>query len=272
MMFSRNLSPLSNDQLFRVAPSVFATEAHHTTSDKYEFLPTSVVVDALRAEGFHPVQAFQAKTRLADRREFVKHTVRFQHESVGFKEVGDSKFQILLQNSHLGSSSFQLTAGVYRLVCSNGMIVADSVLDTHRVRHSGRQATLDNVIEGTYRIVDGIENVEGQIIDWQGRQLSAPAQQAFANAALQLRWDEGQAPIEAHQLNAARRWDDRGDDLWRTMNRVQESLIRGGNRGRNASGNRTTTRAVTGLDENSRINKALWTLASEMETILKAAA
>jgi hypothetical protein len=271
-MFARNQSPLSNDQLFRIAPSIFASEAHESTSERYEFLPTIDVVEALRAEGFQPVQAFQARTRIADRKEFVKHTIRFQHESVGFKEVGDSKFQILLQNSHLGSSAFQISAGVYRLVCANGMVVADSVLDTHKVRHTGRLATLDNVIEGTYRIVDGVEGVEGQILDWQGRQLSAPAQQAFARAALQLRWDKDEAPIAAEQLNQPRRLADKGDDLYTTFNRVQESLIRGGNRGRNAQGNRTTTREVKSIDENSRINKALWTLATEMDAILKAAA
>jgi hypothetical protein len=271
-MFVRNQVAMSDDQLFRAAPSIFATEAHGSTSEKYEFLPTSVVVDALRNEGFHPVQAVEARTRIDDRKGFTKHTIRFQHEDVSFKEVGDSKFQILLQNSHLGSSAFQITAGVFRLVCSNGMIVSDGTIDTHKVRHSGRLATLDNVIEGTYRVVQGLDEVEGQIVDWQGHHLSAPAQNAFAKAALQLRWDGDEAPIDASQLNRIRRMGDQGDSLWLTMNRVQENIIRGGVRGRNSNGGRMSTREVKSIDESTRINKALWTLAAEMESILKAAA
>jgi Domain of unknown function (DUF932) len=263
------MNVLTNNELYRFAPSIFAMGAHHSTSERYEFIPTIDVVEALRAEGFQPVQAFQAKTRLADRRNFTKHTIRFAHEGHTFKEVNDSRFEILLQNSHVGSSSFQISAGVYRMVCSNGMIIADSILDTHRVRHSGRKATLDNVIEGTYRVVDGVETVEEQVIDWQSRVLEAPVQQAFAKAALQLRWDED-APIAPHQLLQPRRWADRGEDQWRVFNRVQEAIIRGGNSGVGSTGRRTTTREVKSIDENNRLNKALWTLSTELENLLKA--
>lgn len=261
---------LDNDSLYRAAPSIFAANAHHSTSDRYEFLPTIEVVEALRAEGFQPVQAFQAKTRMADRRPFVKHTIRFRHEAHNFKEERGSEFHILLQNSHVGSSSFQIQAGVYRMVCSNGMIVADSILDTHRMRHSGRKATLDNCIEGVYRIVDGVESVEGQVIDWQSRLLPEPVQEVFAKAAAQLRWGDD-APVTAHKLLQPRRWADKGDDQWKVFNRVQENLIRGGQYGMTSNGRNTTTREVKSIDENNRLNKALWTLSTELEALLKAA-
>ena len=261
---------LDNDSLYRAAPSIFAANAHHSTSDRYEFLPTIEVVEALRAEGFQPVQAFQAKTRIADRRPFVKHTIRFRHEAHNFKEERGSEFHILLQNSHVGSSSFQIQAGVYRMVCSNGMIVADSILDTHRMRHSGRKATLDNCIEGVYRIVDGVESVEGQVIDWQSRLLPEPVQEVFAKAAAQLRWGDD-APVTAHKLLQPRRWADKGDDQWKVFNRVQENLIRGGQYGMTSNGRNTTTREVKSIDENNRLNKALWTLSTELEALLKAA-
>jgi len=263
------MQALNNDNLYRAAPSIFAANAHHSTSDRYEFLPTIEVVEALRAEGFQPVQAFQTKTRIADRRAFTKHTIRFTHQGHSFKEVNDSQFQILLQNSHVGSSSFQIQAGVYRMVCSNGMVVADSILDTHRMRHFGRKATIENVIEGTYRIVDGIEAVEEQVIDWQSRSLPEPVQEVFAKAAAQLRWGDD-APVTAHKLLQSRRWADRGDDQWKVFNRVQENLIRGGQYGLTSNGRNTTTREVKSIDENNRLNKALWTLSTELEALLKA--
>ena len=264
------MTVLSNAELRQAAPSIFAVDAHHTVSDKYEFLPTIQVVDALRAEGWMPVQAFQSKTKVPGRRDFTKHTIRFSHETRGFRDTPDSEFQVLLTNSHLGSAAFQMAAGVYRMVCSNGMIIADSVLDTVRVRHMGAQATLDNCIEGVYRIVDNVDLVEDQVHAWRDTQLTLPMQQAFARAALKLRWEDD-APIRAEQMLSIRRAGDRGDDLWHTFNRVQESLIRGGNRGVASTGRRLTTRPVTSLDESNRLNKSLWALGAEMQSILAAA-
>ena len=81
-MTNGTLSPaltLSNDDLRRVAPSIFATHPYHDVSDRYRFLPTIHVLDILRDRGFHPVKATQSTTRLADKREFTRHMVRLRH-------------------------------------------------------------------------------------------------------------------------------------------------------------------------------------------------
>jgi hypothetical protein len=98
--------------------------------------------------------------------------------------------------------------------------------------------------------------------------LSDEHQNAFANAALLLRYDpEENVPIAAHKLNTARRSGDRGADLWHTFNRVQENIIQGGLRGVNRNGGRMSTRQVTGVSENVRLNRALWSLGVEMGLI-----
>jgi hypothetical protein len=89
-----------------------------------------------------------------------------------------------------------------------------------------------------------------------------------ARAALALRYDEDKpAPVSERQLLAPRRIEDRASDLWTTFNRVQENMLRGGLHGRNASGRATTTRAVTGIDQNIRLNRALWVLADELRRL-----
>lgn len=75
------------------------------------------------------------------------------------------------------------------------------------------------------------------------------------------------APITEDQLLTARRFDDRPNDIWTTLSRVQENMIKGGLQGRSQSGRRTMTRAVTGIDENVKINRALWVLAEEMRKL-----
>lgn len=111
-------------------------------------------------------------------------------------------------------------------------------MEDFRVRHSGD--VLTNVIEGAYRIVDEFEEVEASKDLMQSIELNPGQQRAFARAALQLRYDEGEhAPIDADKLNLPRRTADQGADLWRTFNRVQENILQGGLRGRNKNGGRT---------------------------------
>ena len=68
------------------------------------------------------------------------------------------------------------------------------------------------------------------------------------------------------QLLRARRSEDRSSDLWTTFNRVQENTIKGGLSGRNKQGRRTTTRAVNGIDQDVKLNRALWVLAQALRT------
>jgi hypothetical protein len=257
--FVRSDSPLSDDQILRAAPSVFADAPHGSRSARYAYIPTCEVVNGLRSEGFQPFMACQARSRIEGKAEFTKHMLRFRH--VG-QINGETANEIILVNSHDGTSSYQMLAGCFRFVCHNGLICGDTVED-FRVRHSGD--ILNNVIEGAYRIVDEFEQVESSKDLMQSIQLTQGQQNAFANAALQLRYDpEDNVPIDADKLNTTRRVADRGADLWRTFNRVQENIMQGGLRGFNRNGGRMTTRQVTGVSENVRLNRALWTLAEEM--------
>lgn len=257
----RSDSPLSDDQIIKAAPSVFAESAHESRSARYAYIPTSEVLNGLRGQGFQPFMACQARTRIEGKQEFTKHMLRLRHES---QINGETANEIILLNSHDGTSSYQMLAGCFRFVCHNGLICGDT-LEDFRVRHSGD--IVGNVIEGAFKILDEFEKVDESKSIMQGIQLTPAQQGVFAKAALQLRYDPEQnehAPINPDQLNTSRRFEDRGQDLWRTFNRVQENMIQGGLRGANANGRRMTTRQVTGVSENVRLNRALWTLADEM--------
>jgi hypothetical protein len=105
------------------------------------------------------------------------------------------------------------------------------------------------------------------------------ASAALAEAAHVLRFADADGdintPIRPDQLLIPRRRDDRANDLWTTFNVVQENVIKGGlsAMGRDANGRRrrTTTRQVNGIDQDVRLNKALFVLAERMAGILKAA-
>jgi hypothetical protein len=256
----RSQSALSNEQIAYYAPSVMASEAHESRGERYSFIPTIRVIDGLRAEGFQPYEIRQTKVRDAGKREHTKHMVRMRHAS---SIVADEVPEIILLNSHDGSSSYQIMSGVFRFVCSNGLIAGD-MFNNIKVRHSGN--VVGDVIEGATRVLEDAKQIGSRIDEYKAITLNHDEQTAFARAALQLRWGDDQ-PVVPGSILRPSRWQDREDNLWTVYNRVQENMMKGGVRGRSATGRRTTTRAVGGVTENVKLNKALWTLADTMAAL-----
>ncbi|PYD84214.1 hypothetical protein DNF23_55765, partial [Pseudomonas syringae pv. pisi] len=145
--------------------------------------------------------------------------------------------------------------------------VCGDTLNDIRIHHKGN--VVDNVIEGAFRVVDDFERIDGQIGGMKSLTLNAGEQEAFAHAALALKYDTELAPepITERQVLAPKRRDDIGDDLWRTFNRVQERMLQGGVPGRAANGRNMTTRPVTGIDQGIKLNRALWVLAEKMKEL-----
>ncbi|GJJ05646.1 hypothetical protein RugamoR64_61840 [Duganella rhizosphaerae] len=260
----RSESPLSDAQIMRVVPSIYAEEKHASRSGSYTYIPTSNVLERLRNEGFLPFMACQSKPRDESKREHTKHMVRLRHVS---QIVSKEANEIVLLNSHDGTSSYQMLAGKFRFVCANGLVWGDTMSDV-RIRHKGN--IVDNVIEGAFRVLKDFELVDGQIDGMKSLKLNQGQQLAFARSALALKYDTQvtPAPVTERQILAPKRVEDQGDDVWSTFNRVQEHMIDGGVRGRNATGRRMETRPVTGIAQNIQLNRALWVLAEEMRKLI----
>jgi len=264
--------PLDNTMLAKLAPSIFAENAHERTSARYTFIPTIQVVDALRAEGWEPVKAMQSIVRDLGRAGFQKHMLRFRHRNNLTLDptqmlLGETIPEIVLVNGHDGSSTYQIHGGLFRLICHNGMVVADSTIEKVVTRHSGN--IINDVIEGTYHVIEEVPKVVEKIDSWKSITLDAREQDIFGQAALLLRWDEDKAPINERQVLGVRREEDSRPDLWTTFNRVQENIMRGGIRGIGSTGRRTRTREVKSVTENVKLNKALWTLTDEFAKLVE---
>lgn len=250
---------LTNDQLVARAPSVFAESPAANVSDKYAFVPTTQILNTLEAAGWLPVRAQESRVRLNDKQGYQRHMVRLRHQDANDMKVGDSLPEIVLTNSHDGLASFCLTLGLFRLVCSNGMVVSEGMFESARIKHTGYRD--QDIIDITGRVVQSAPLLTNSIGEFESIQLSAGEQLAFAKNALDLRWNEGEAPIDPSALLRIRRRADDNQSLWATLNVVQENLLKGGLRGRSESGRRTSTREVTSVTEDIRLNKALWSMA-----------
>lgn len=259
----RGTEPLSNEQIYSVAPSIFADGKHESRSERYTYIPTIEVLNGLRKEGFQPFMAVQSRSRIEGKQEFTKHMLRLRQADM---LAVDETFEIILINSHDGTSSYQMLCGCFRFVCQNGMITGDTVEDV-RVPHRGN--ITNNVIDAAYRIMDNFGNAQESIESMKGTVLALPEAEIFAESALMVKYDdEEKVPITPAQLLKPRRAADANkNDLWTTFNRVQENLLKGGLHGVTSTGKRTTTRQVTSIDTNIKLNKALWNLSERMAGI-----
>jgi len=169
--------------------------------------------------------------------------------------------EIILLNSHDGSSSYQMLPGLFRAVCQNGLICGESFGEV-RVPHKGN--VVEKVIEGAYEILGIFDRVEEKRDAMQSLMLPPSAQHAIAKAALIYRFGEEHQPVMESQILSPRRWQDESNDLWTTYQRIQENLIKGGLSGRTIKGKRAHTRAVKGIDGDVKLNRALWVMAENM--------
>ncbi|MDY0067744.1 MAG: DUF932 domain-containing protein [Steroidobacteraceae bacterium] len=256
--FSR---PLSIDTLRAQVPAVFAPAAHERLSEKYTFIPTERVLTGLMNVGFVPVEARQTQSRYASPLH-ARHLLRLRRrfETV---QLEDSIPEIVFLNSHDGTSAYQLRMGLFRVVCTNGLIVSQGAFPALRVNHRGN--VVDEVIAGALEMAERFEALAAQVQQMQRRRLHEVEQIHFAGRAPALRFaDVADAGMPPSALLNARRIEDMGDSLWAVLNRVQENLLRGGLSRRSATGRLTRTRRIRSIREDVRLNGGLWNLAAQV--------
>ncbi|MCA9404495.1 MAG: DUF945 domain-containing protein [Candidatus Omnitrophica bacterium] len=268
MSHTRNLRPLTDAELQRYAPSVFAKEPWHERTDKYRFVPTIDVVNALRDHGIVPVRAYQSSSRIEGKGEYTKHMIRFRMSGDYDRlQVGDTVPEVVLINSHDGACAYRLTMGLFRLACSNGMMVNDQTIGNMSVRHIGNADLREGVIDATMEIVKEAPKVLDRIGEWGRITLDREEQIEMADRALTA-YDSAIQLRPDRLLHVRRREDypeaDGTRDLWRTFNVIHENLIRGGVYGRSTSGRRQRTREVRSIDRNVSLNQSLYGIAQEM--------
>lgn len=283
LIYSRGVNNgiLSDADILARAPAVFAEDKAERLTDRYAALKTSDLLPVLRDYGYHPVQAAQKRARKG-KPEHTAHLLAFSRSSDISPDVpgGDVRSELLVYNSHNGTSGVKLMAGAYRFVCSNGIVRGDghnvSIRHTHKAMQDF-EAMLRNIIEGVPAMMASIDAL-------RDRRLSNDEAYAFAKQAVELRWDSIEnaytpsyvLPDTAtngtyadattiRQALAHHRAEDNFADAWSVFNRVQENVLRGnvfvksitdkGMRERKA-------RPIASIQEHVRVNQALFDLVS----------
>jgi hypothetical protein len=246
------LGELNDTQLRELAPAIFANKPAADVSKRYTFVGTAEVLPALRDHGFVPVNARQRRGAGITG----QHRVELFHRNHLDKLVSgklESAPRIILENSHDRTRRLSAMAGYYRMVCSNGMVVASGMANGFVATHISLDAeSIRTMIGGMAKLLDESQD---RVEAFRERKLSKIEQSTYARFAVEARY-KGYAdlPIEPSEVLVARRDIDKHDDLWTVFNRVQENIVKGGIstiRGRRSRG-------VTSFYMDTVVNRRLW--------------
>lgn len=252
-------------------PTLAQTAAHHSRSERYSVVSTADTLRHLESEGFGVARIKVASVRKTDRFGFEKHAITLRH--VNASPVNGVMPEVVLINSHDGSSAWCLFAGLFRFICENGLVVGDSV-SAMKVYHRGADLS-GAVVDAAHKVIAAQSDVLAMVDTWRGITMSPDAIDAFASEAHAIRFpgfyradrpeDSRDAPITPAALTIARRNDDTGNDLWSVFNRVQENVVRGGIAGVTVNGRgkmrKLTVRGLRSVDSELSANRALFDLA-----------
>ena len=254
---------LSKSDIRNAAPSVFTATAATNVSSAYTHIPTSQVIDDMAQLGWGVVDAKEVKARKGVG--FQKHLVVFRNNDIVINGAdGDTVFpQILLTNSHDGKNAFTFTAGLFRLVCENGLVISTTEFENVKLRHMGYtfeelQAKIKEMVERLPLTVESMNKM---------KQIQLDEEQAveLATRALATRFTEEEMTritIDAKLLLEPTRPEDKGTDLWSIFNVIQEKIIEG-DFNYNAGSKSRKARRIKNFNQDLKVNKELFELALE---------
>ena len=227
MLNIQNNNFLTKSSIRNIASSIFTETGSPNVSDKYAHISTEKIIDDMALLGWGVVDAKEVKARKGAG--FQKHLVVFRNNDIQITaEDGDNVYpQILLTNSHDGKNAFTFTAGLFRMICENGLVVSSREFDNMKIRHYGYSfEELQNTIKS---IVEKLPLTVESLNKFRSVELGQEQALDFAKRALEVRFgdDVENIKVDLNELLTATRLEDKGSDLWSVYNVVQEKLTHG---------------------------------------------
>ena len=266
---------LTKDQIRNSSPLVFAdAPTNPDVSKRYLFVNTETIIDDLEKLGWLPVQAVQRKARKSGGTIFSKHMVAFQNPNIKITSSdGDYAYpRILLTNSHDGMQAFKFSVGIFRLVCSNGLVVADEQFSDFKIKHKGYTfGELRNVVR---QAVSDLPNKVQVMNDMKNRTLTQEEKNKLALDAMLIRANITPGSKEASKFDYdaetiedildPKRDADKGNDLWRVFNVVQEKITQGEFHAALKGAKVRKVRKIKSFEKDIKVNKELFKLATAL--------
>lgn len=238
-------------------------------SARYTQINTRRLIQIAEGQGF---KVASTKFPRSKKSEHSLHVVRLDLPGYEVLNSKTERPQLIIQNAHNGTSSLRLMAGVFRLVCSNGLIAGDATLNV-RLRHVGLiqeeiEEQLKIAAAKTFELVDKVEKFKTTYLTQDERlQFVREALAIRANAS-SLSKEETTRLIERQEnvvkMNRIVRHADQGDAVWEVLNRVQEHSVKASGLIYWGDDNQYhRLHGVNNIQKNVKLNQQLWELAEK---------
>lgn len=266
---------LSDEQLKAMCPSAFKeSPTNPGVSNRYVHANTMTVVNDLRKLGWFPVEAKQcrAKKNSSGIRSF--HMISFQNPDIYIEKPdsdGGSTVEayprIILTNSHDGFNAFKFMVGLFRLVCSNGLVVSTEEMANVSIKHINYDfETLRDVVKTT---IENVPNIVMKMNRMKKTFLNEDEKKELATEVVKIRKNvESDEKFEIDEetimeiLNPERE-EDKSNDLWTVFNVCQEKMTKGGYRSVGGANKLRRQRKITSIKKDVDYNQRLWAFAEK---------
>lgn len=260
-------SVMTQEEVQAAAPALFATQPWPDATDRYGFVNSGSIAEALQEAGYGIVWATQTRKRDPARIPFAQHYFRVRNlrQSVAVIE-GAGRFEIILMNSHDGTSSFSVRPCIVNPKTNVPIIAAGSMLN-YRSNHTTRSVA--GVVDAISEIAATFPRVAEVISEMQNIVLTDKEVQEFANEAGRLRYGGKKAPFEFSLLAKPQDRAQRDDKtLWTVLNVVLENSLCGGQNytlppTKKRAGSIRTVRGLRRIYGIAQVSVGIWNLAEQ---------
>lgn len=251
---------LTNEEIKAKAPAVASTQAASNVSGKYVHVPTMELIEDMQKLGWQVSDVKQVGSKKG-MQAFKKHLVIFRNPEIVVKsEDGETVYpQILLSNSHDGLSSFQFRAGLFRLVCTNGLVISTKDFGAMSIRHKGY--SFEELKKTVFELVEKLPVTIETLNKFREVILTEEQKVEFALQAIGIRFGENGAEVQVEELLKPTRQEDTGNELWQVFNVIQEKLTKGGFKYKASTGRNKTARSIKNFNRDIELNEQLYELA-----------
>ena len=274
---------LTHDDL-KLYPAIMAERPSGKTSSRYSFIPTTRIIEQFEASGFYPVKIQEARAS-EERLGFQKHLVRFRQPAAAPIGLDQLFPEIVLVNSHDAGAAFHLMAGIYRMVCTNGMVVGETLGGSVRINHIGY--TDQAVREAVDMMGQRLPRVMDRVEEFKALEMTPDDAGVYGIYALGAKYGVDvmkQRDFDPYALMRPARKADETPRLWSVYNTVQEKLVEKGtvierretkrsywdrNTRTWSKSKMSATRPVNAPTENVRVNQKLWELTEDFDRRIK---
>lgn len=267
----------SDADLRKLVPAAFSETFSPNLTDKYSHFSTQLFLDAFKKIGWEPYSAKQNGSSIHSR-----HMIRMMNPDLDYIQVKGDKIkpQLIIDNSHDGFSKAQIHLGVFRLICSNGLVISTPGLSTSiKWLHVGinQQVMIDILSETAeqYKVIgSNISNMQQiQLLRDQKQEFAIKAlayrdPQKFINEDGTINDKKIHSMIDIADIYEPVRTEDESDDLWTLFNVIQERTVNGLFETTSPKGRKSSPKIITNSKRNLEYNKKLWTLAESFMAIL----